>query len=191
MRYIACFRNIREEISFKIHVAQREHNGEVESTMNRRCLNVVCILGGTGEGGGSYECLFVLRFYGPVNPMGHVERGQFSQPHFYSADLVLCAVTQYLAYSFIRNRQLPFLNQLKGENDHRKYFMLKSMIKSPRKNVTYECRFDLVFPSTSQTELKLTILVLITTAADDILIFVRSKYGLTFHVHRLPSRRLT
>ena len=21
--------------------------------------------------------LFVLRFYGPVNPMGHVERGQF------------------------------------------------------------------------------------------------------------------
>ena len=23
-------------------------------------------------------CLFVLRFYGPVNPMGHVERGQFT-----------------------------------------------------------------------------------------------------------------
>ena len=22
--------------------------------------------------------LFVLRFYGPVNPMGHVERGQFT-----------------------------------------------------------------------------------------------------------------
>ena len=26
--------------------------------------------------------LFVLRFYGPVNPMGHVERGQFTQLHF-------------------------------------------------------------------------------------------------------------
>ena len=23
-------------------------------------------------------CLFVLRFYGPVNPVGHVERGQFT-----------------------------------------------------------------------------------------------------------------
>ena len=27
----------------------------------------------------SYQrCLFVLRFYGSVNPMGHVERGQFT-----------------------------------------------------------------------------------------------------------------
>ena len=25
-----------------------------------------------------FVCLFVLRFYGPVNPMGHVERGQFT-----------------------------------------------------------------------------------------------------------------
>ena len=24
------------------------------------------------------SCLFVLRFYGPVNPRGHVERGQFT-----------------------------------------------------------------------------------------------------------------
>ena len=23
-------------------------------------------------------CLFVFRFYSPVNPMGHVERGQFT-----------------------------------------------------------------------------------------------------------------
>ena len=23
-------------------------------------------------------CLFVLRFYGPVNPLGHVEHGQFT-----------------------------------------------------------------------------------------------------------------
>ena len=26
----------------------------------------------------TYYCLFVLRFYGPVNPIGHVERGQFT-----------------------------------------------------------------------------------------------------------------
>ena len=40
-------------------------------------------------------------------------------------------VNQYCAHSFARNWQLPFLNQWKGQNDHRKYFM----IKSPQKNV--------------------------------------------------------
>ena len=34
------------------------------------------------------------------------------------------AVNQYCAHSFARNRQLPFLNQRKGENDRRKYFMI-------------------------------------------------------------------
>ena len=33
-------------------------------------------------------------------------------------------VNQYCAYSFARNWQLHFLNQQKGENDHRKYFMI-------------------------------------------------------------------
>ena len=33
-------------------------------------------------------------------------------------------VNQYCAHSFARNRQLPFLNQQKGENDRRKYFMI-------------------------------------------------------------------
>ena len=33
--------------------------------------------------------VFLLRFYGPVNPMGHVERGQFTLPHVYWAGLVL------------------------------------------------------------------------------------------------------
>ena len=33
-------------------------------------------------------------------------------------------VYQYCTYSFARNWQLPFLNQRKGENDHRKYFMI-------------------------------------------------------------------
>ena len=30
---------------------------------------------------------------------------------------------QYCAHSFAKNWQLPFLNQRKGENDRRKYFM--------------------------------------------------------------------
>ena len=33
-------------------------------------------------------------------------------------------VNQYCAHSFARNWQLPFLNQRKGENDRRKYFMI-------------------------------------------------------------------
>ena len=40
-------------------------------------------------------------------------------------------VNQYCAHFLFRNWQLPFLNQLKGQNDDRKYFM----IKSPWKNV--------------------------------------------------------
>ena len=42
-----------------------------------------------------------------------------SQPHVYWAGLVF-----YCAHSFARNWQLPFLNQRKGENDHRKYFTI-------------------------------------------------------------------
>ena len=42
----------------------------------------------------------------------------------YWAGLVLYAVNQYCAHSFARNWQLPFLNQRKGENDRRKYFMI-------------------------------------------------------------------
>ena len=33
-------------------------------------------------------------------------------------------VNQYCAHSFARHWQLPFLNQPKGENDRRKYFMI-------------------------------------------------------------------
>ena len=54
---------------------------------------------------------------------GHVERGQFTLPHFYWACFVLSAVNQYCAHSFARNLQLPFLNQGKGVNDRREYFM--------------------------------------------------------------------
>ena len=45
-------------------------------------------------------------------------------PHVYWAGLVIQAVNQYCAHSFARNWQLPFLNQRKGENDRRKYFMI-------------------------------------------------------------------
>ena len=55
--------------------------------------------------------LFVLRFYSPVNPMGS-------------------CWSVYLT-TLLVSRQLSFLDQRKGENDRRKYFI----IKSPRKNV--------------------------------------------------------
>ena len=67
----------------------------------------------------------VLRFYGPVNPMGSCRaRSVYLTTRFYWAGLVLQAVNQYCAHSFARNWQLPFLNQRKGENDRRKYFMI-------------------------------------------------------------------
>ena len=69
-----------------------------------------------------FVCVEVLQ---PSQPKwGHVKRGQFTQPHVYWAGLVLQAVNQYCAHSFARNWQLPFLNQRKGENDRRKYFMI-------------------------------------------------------------------
>ena len=64
--------------------------------------------------------------------LGHVELGQFTWSPFYWVGLVLKAVNQNCAHSFPRNLQMPFLNQWRGENDCRKYFM----IKSPRKNVS-------------------------------------------------------
>ena len=46
---------------------------------------------------------------------GHVEHCQFTNYTF---------TGQLWAYSFARNWQLPFLNQRKGQNDRRKYFMI-------------------------------------------------------------------
>ena len=66
-----------------------------------------------------FVCVEVWR---PSQP--NVERGQFSWPHFYWAGSVLEAVNQYCAHSFVRNWKRPFLNQRKGENDRRKYFMI-------------------------------------------------------------------
>ena len=69
--------------------------------------------------GTAHKRLFVLRFYGPVNPMGPCRaRSVYLTTH------LLARFNQYCAHSFARNWQLPFLNQRKGENDRRKYFMI-------------------------------------------------------------------
>ena len=71
-----------------------------------------------------YLFCFVLRFYGPVNLMGLCRARSVYLTTLLWAGLVLKAVNQYCAHSFARNWQLPFLNQWKGENDHRKYFII-------------------------------------------------------------------
>ena len=65
--------------------------------------------------------LFVLRFYGPVNPLGSCRARSVYLSHVYWTGLILWAVNQYCVHSFARNWQLPFLNQRKGGNDRRKY----------------------------------------------------------------------
>ena len=69
---------------------------------------------------------FVLRFYSPVNPLGSCQA--------WSVNLITLFPEQgwsskrlpsICAHAFARNWQLPFLNQRKGKNDHRKYFMIK------------------------------------------------------------------
>ena len=47
-------------------------------------------------------------------------------------------VNQYCAHSFTRNWQRPFLNQWKGENDHRKYSMIQFLQKTVANSVGVE-----------------------------------------------------
>ena len=61
--------------------------------------------------------LFVLRFYGPVNPMASCPAWSVY------LTILLQGRLSSLSVFFTRNWQLPLLNQLKGENDRRKYFM--------------------------------------------------------------------
>ena len=68
--------------------------------------------------------LFVLKFYGPVNPMGSCRARSVYLTTRLLGRLSPLSGNQYCAHSFARNWQLPFLNQRKGENDHRKYFMI-------------------------------------------------------------------
>ena len=66
----------------------------------------------------------MLKFYGPVNPMGSCRaRSVYLTTHLL-VRLSPLGVNQYCAHSFARNGQLPFLNQRKGENGRRKYFMI-------------------------------------------------------------------
>ena len=71
---------------------------------------------------------------------------------FFWAGLVHEADNQYCAHSLARNWQLPFLNQQKGENDHRKYFI----IKSPWKNVADLARGRICNLTTSETHIQLS-----------------------------------
>ena len=67
--------------------------------------------------------------------LGHLRRGQLTQPHC-SWTSLLGSLPVLSAHSFPSNWQLPFLNQRKGENGHRNFFMTKSQ----RKNVLPDMR---------------------------------------------------
>ena len=62
--------------------------------------------------------------------LGHSGCGQLTYPHC-SWTSILGSLPVLSGHSFASNRQLPFLNQRKGENGHRNSFMTKSQ----RKNV--------------------------------------------------------
>ena len=53
----------------------------------------------------------------------HFRSGQLTYPHCSWASL-LCSLPVLTAQSFTNNWQLPFLNQRKGENGRRNYFMI-------------------------------------------------------------------
>ena len=54
--------------------------------------------------------------------LGHFGQGQLSYPHYSWASL-LGSLQVLSAHSFTNNWQLPFLNQQKGENGRKNYFM--------------------------------------------------------------------
>ena len=62
--------------------------------------------------------------------LGHFERGHLAYPHCSWASL-LGSLPVLSAHSFASNWQLPFLNQRKGDNGRRNFFMTKF----PRKNL--------------------------------------------------------
>ena len=72
----------------------------------------------------AYILFVCLRFYGPVNSMGSCRARSVHLTALLLDSIVFSAVNQYCALSFTRNWQLPFFNQLKGDNDRRKYFMI-------------------------------------------------------------------
>ena len=74
----------------------------------------------------AFVCL--LAWYGVLWPSQHLrscQAGQLTYLHFSLAGSVLKTVNQYFfAHTFTSNWQLPFLNQLKGENVHRNDFLI-------------------------------------------------------------------
>ena len=64
-------------------------------------------------------CFMTLRHI-----LGHFRRSQLTYPHCSSASL-LDSLPVLTAHSFVSTWQLLFLNQRKGENGHRNYFMIK------------------------------------------------------------------
>ena len=66
----------------------------------------------------------MLRFYGPVNKMGSCRARSVYLTTRLLGRLSPLSGWPVLCTFFRRNWQLPFLNQQKGENDCRKYFMI-------------------------------------------------------------------
>ena len=70
-----------------------------------------------------FVCVEILRPYQPIRVMSSVvslPNNTFSSEGFKSSKWLISTC----AHSFGRNWQMPFLNQQKGENDHRKYVMI-------------------------------------------------------------------
>ena len=73
---------------------------------------------------GNLCCFIDLRFYGPVNLLGSVKSVSLPNHTFLWQAYSCKWVTSFCAHYFARNGQLLFLNQQKGENYLRKYFMI-------------------------------------------------------------------
>ena len=84
---------------------------------------------------GNLPCLFVLRFYGPVNPMG-----SYRARSVYLTTRLLSRLSPLigwpvLCHSFARNWQLTFLYQRKGENDRRNRESAYILTSTPFNNI--------------------------------------------------------
>ena len=73
--------------------------------------------------------LLLERFYSPVNPLRSCRVWSVYLTTLF-LDRLSPRLTNTCAYFFARNWQLPFLKQQKGENDRRKYFMIKPLQKN-------------------------------------------------------------
>ena len=72
----------------------------------------------------AFKLMFVLKFYGLVNPMESCWAQSVNVTTLLLGRLSPQRGKPILCTFFARNWQLSFLNQQKGENDRRKYFMI-------------------------------------------------------------------